>query len=53
MYMHVLGREVILLSSEEVAIALLEKRSQKYSDRPVAAMSDLYASLVSSGFALR
>ena len=29
-----LGQDFILLNSEQVALALLEKRSQKYSDRP-------------------
>ena len=43
-YTHVLGREMIILNSEEAAVALLEKRSQKYSDRPTPGMSDLYAS---------
>lgn len=37
-----LGQHIILLNSEQVAIALLEKRSQKYSDRPVFSVADLY-----------
>ena len=31
-----------MLNSEEVAIELLEKRSHKYSDRPVFSAADLY-----------
>ena len=44
-YTRVLGQEVIILNSEEVAIALLEKRSQKYSDRPVFSVVNLYVAL--------
>ncbi|KAN0101198.1 Cytochrome P450 [Tylopilus felleus] len=33
-YARVFGQDVILLNSEEVAVALLDKRSQKYSNRP-------------------
>jgi hypothetical protein len=40
-YMRALRQDVIL-NSEEVAIALLEKRSHKYSDRPVFPAADLY-----------
>ena len=41
-YTRVLGQDIIVLNSEQVAVALLEKRSQKYSDRPVFSTADLY-----------
>ncbi|KAG8215888.1 cytochrome P450 [Butyriboletus roseoflavus] len=41
-YTRVLGQDVIVLNSEEVAIELLEKRSHKYSDRPVFSAADLF-----------
>ena len=44
-YTRVLGQEIVILNSEEVAIALPEKRSQKYSDRPVFFIADLYVVL--------
>ena len=40
-YTRVLGQDIIVLNSEQVAVALLEKRSQKYSDRPVFSAADL------------
>ena len=40
-YTRMLGQEIIILNSEEVAIDLLEKRSRKYSDRPVSSTADL------------
>ena len=49
-YTRVLGQEIIILNSEEVAIALLEKRSQKYSDRPVFSIADLYVVLLQFHF---
>ncbi|KAG9312714.1 cytochrome P450 [Chiua virens] len=42
MYMRVFGQDIVVLNSEEVAIELLEKRSQKYSDRPVFSVSDMF-----------
>ena len=44
-YTHVLGQDIIVLNSEQVAVALLEKRSQKYSDRPVFSTADLFVFL--------
>ena len=41
-YTRALGQEIIILNSEELAIALLEKRSDKYSDRPVYSVAELY-----------
>ncbi|KAF8452275.1 cytochrome P450 [Boletus edulis BED1] len=41
-YTRMLGQDIILLNSERVAVELLEKRSQKYSDRPVFAAADLF-----------
>ncbi|KIJ18054.1 hypothetical protein PAXINDRAFT_37605, partial [Paxillus involutus ATCC 200175] len=34
-------QEIIVLNSEEVAVELLEKRSNKYSDRPLFTLADL------------
>ncbi|KAF8064434.1 cytochrome P450 [Lyophyllum atratum] len=34
MYLHVLGRPIIVLNSVEAAVDLLDKRSANYSDRP-------------------
>lgn len=34
LYLHILGRPVIILNSAEAAIDLLEKRAENYSDRP-------------------
>ena len=34
MYLEVLGKPIIVLSSEEAATELLDKRSANYSDRP-------------------
>ncbi|KIJ19361.1 hypothetical protein PAXINDRAFT_7845 [Paxillus involutus ATCC 200175] len=42
MYTHILNQEIIVLNSEEVAVELLEKRSIKYSDRPLFATADLF-----------
>ncbi|KIK95876.1 hypothetical protein PAXRUDRAFT_826569 [Paxillus rubicundulus Ve08.2h10] len=42
MYTHILNREIIVLNSEEVAVELLDKRSTKYSDRPLFATADLF-----------
>ncbi|KIJ19370.1 hypothetical protein PAXINDRAFT_7853 [Paxillus involutus ATCC 200175] len=42
LYTQILGQEIIVLNSEEVAINLLEKRSRKYSDRPGFATADLF-----------
>lgn len=33
-YLHVLGRPMIVLNSVQAAVDLLEKRSSNYSDRP-------------------
>ena len=44
-YLRVLGQDIIILNSEEVANALLDKRSRKYSDRPVSAIAELYVVL--------
>ncbi|KIJ18055.1 hypothetical protein PAXINDRAFT_9140 [Paxillus involutus ATCC 200175] len=43
--------EIIVLNSEEVAVELLEKRSNKYSDRPLFTLADLYSDtgLVANG----
>lgn len=41
-YTRVLGQDIVILNSKEVAIELLEKRSQKYSDRPVISIADMY-----------
>ncbi|KAF8553329.1 hypothetical protein OG21DRAFT_1442125, partial [Imleria badia] len=41
-YTRVLDQRIIPLNSEHVAIALLEKRSPKYSDRPVFSTADLF-----------
>ena len=38
-YFRVLGQDFIVLNSEQAALALLEKRSQKYSDRPASIFS--------------
>ncbi|KIK92206.1 hypothetical protein PAXRUDRAFT_13359 [Paxillus rubicundulus Ve08.2h10] len=41
----ILNQEIIVLNSEKVAVELLEKRSNKYSDRPLfalAALADLF-----------
>ena len=40
-YTRVPGQDIIVLNSEQVAVALLEKRSHKYSDRPVFSAADL------------
>jgi hypothetical protein len=40
-YTRILGQDIIVLNSEQIAIAFLEKRSQKYSDRPVFSAADL------------
>ncbi|KIJ67345.1 hypothetical protein HYDPIDRAFT_84029 [Hydnomerulius pinastri MD-312] len=42
LYTHVLGQEIIVLNSEELACEILEKRSRKYSDRPVISTADLF-----------
>ncbi|KAG5643662.1 hypothetical protein DXG03_000542 [Asterophora parasitica] len=34
MYLHVLGRHIIVLNSVEAAVDLLDRRSANYSDRP-------------------
>jgi hypothetical protein len=39
--MRVLGQDMIILNSEQVASDLLEQRSEKYSDRPVFSALDL------------
>ena len=36
------GQDMVILNSQEVAVALLEKRSHKYSDRPVLSILELY-----------
>jgi len=41
-YMRAMHKEFVILNSEEVANMLLEKRSQKYSDRPVFSAADLF-----------
>ncbi|KIJ19362.1 hypothetical protein PAXINDRAFT_7846 [Paxillus involutus ATCC 200175] len=51
MYTHILNQEIIVLNSEEVAVELLEKRSRKYSDRPLFATADLFGWEWSSSFA--
>ncbi|KAF8840002.1 cytochrome P450 [Paxillus ammoniavirescens] len=51
MYTHILNQEIIVLNSEEVAIELLEKRSKKYSDRPLLAIADLFGCEWASAFA--
>lgn len=40
-YTRVLSQEIILLNSEQTAIALLDKRSEKYSDRPAFSAAEL------------
>ncbi|KIJ64539.1 hypothetical protein HYDPIDRAFT_111874 [Hydnomerulius pinastri MD-312] len=42
MYTHLLGQEMIVLNSEELAIELLEKRSHKYSDRPAFSTTEMF-----------
>ncbi|KAF8835269.1 cytochrome P450 [Paxillus ammoniavirescens] len=42
LYTQILNQEIIVLNSEEVAVELLEKRSNKYSDRPLFALADLF-----------
>ncbi|KIJ19369.1 hypothetical protein PAXINDRAFT_7852 [Paxillus involutus ATCC 200175] len=42
MYTHILNQDIIVLNSEEVAVELLDKRSIKYSDRPLFATADLF-----------
>ena len=44
-YTRMFGQDVILLNSEEVAVALLDKRSQKYSDRPEFSPAEMYVLL--------
>ena len=34
MYLEVLGKPIVILSSEQAALDLLDKRSSNYSDRP-------------------
>ncbi|KAN0081290.1 Cytochrome P450 [Tylopilus felleus] len=41
-YTRMFGQDVILLNSEEVAVALLDKRSQKYSDRPEFSPAEMF-----------
>lgn len=43
MPLKVLGKSLVVLSSEAAAIDLLEKRGAKYSDRPSIPMMELYA----------
>ena len=40
-YTRVLGRDIIIINSEEVAKDLLENRSRNYSDRPYLATTSL------------
>ncbi|KIJ19363.1 hypothetical protein PAXINDRAFT_166569 [Paxillus involutus ATCC 200175] len=51
LYMQILNQEIIVLNSEEVAVELLEKRSRKYSDRPLFATADLFGWEWASGLA--
>ena len=44
-YTHMFGQDIILLNSEEVAVALLDKCSSKYSDQPEFAPAELYVLL--------
>ncbi|KAG9312746.1 cytochrome P450 [Chiua virens] len=37
-----LGKKVVILNSEELAVALLDKRSKKYSDRPQFSAAQLF-----------
>ncbi|KAF8741069.1 hypothetical protein AX14_005971 [Amanita brunnescens Koide BX004] len=41
LYLTVFGRHIVVLNSVNSAVALLEKRSNKYSDRPVLPMVEL------------
>ncbi|KAH7929012.1 cytochrome P450 [Leucogyrophana mollusca] len=41
-YSRLLNQEIVVINSEEVANALLEKRSHNYSDRPRVATSELF-----------
>ena len=41
MFLHLLGKPVVILSSENVARDLLDKRSSIYSDRPRIALWEL------------
>lgn len=43
MYITLLGQEFIVISTEEIAHELLEKRSSIYSDRPYMLTNELYA----------
>ncbi|KIJ64047.1 hypothetical protein HYDPIDRAFT_112573 [Hydnomerulius pinastri MD-312] len=42
LYTYLLNQEIIVISSEKIAIELLDKRSVKYSDRPVVATADMF-----------
>ena len=41
LYLSVFGKDIIVLNSVDSAVALLEKRAQKYSDRSVSPMKEL------------
>ncbi|KIK95878.1 hypothetical protein PAXRUDRAFT_139741 [Paxillus rubicundulus Ve08.2h10] len=51
LYTRILNQEIIVLNSQEVAVELLEKRSGKYSDRPLLAIADLFGCEWASVFA--
>ena len=38
-YVNILGQEMIILNSSKAAVELLDKRSAKYSDRPIVTMA--------------
>ena len=45
MYLNILGKPVVVLSSEEAASQLLDKRSLNYSDRPRFPMFERYSTI--------
>lgn len=46
-YLNALGKDIVVLNSEQAANDLLDKRSANYSDRSYMPVYDLYVSLFS------
>ena len=42
LYLRAFGQHIVVLNSVDSAVALLEKRAHKYSDRPVFPMLELF-----------